>query len=323
MYSTGIQMILDQKKYFSFSIRILISLLFCFHLSYIVMAQKTEMVKSKLPLEHGMIHYEFTVAEYPKATIVLIHGFCGSTFSFRYLIDSLHTHNYNTVAIDLPPFGYSTYRGGYHKLLYNDVIFATLQEIQRSDNFNTKELILLGHSMGADIITQYAASYPDDVDALIFIAPAINFNKYNSSPMFTSLLASNWFGDIVNVICNKFIIRYRTIERLVQSAYGQKCDPEAVFGYMKPLQKENFVHEFFEWNRYYSEMVNLDISGIKIPIQVCWGSKDTWINSSFAHNVNKIFPHAAFQFISGAGHCPMETHHDIVNNMLIQFLEKI
>ena len=43
----------------------------------------------------------------PRGKIILIHGFCGSTFCWRYNFDALVAAHYKVVAIDLPGFGYS------------------------------------------------------------------------------------------------------------------------------------------------------------------------------------------------------------------------
>ena len=44
---------------------------------------------------------------HPRGKVLLVHGFVGSTFSWRENIDTLVKSGYYVVAVDLPGFGYS------------------------------------------------------------------------------------------------------------------------------------------------------------------------------------------------------------------------
>lgn len=73
------------------------------------------------------IYYEF----YPKSTtdktVILLHGFLSSTFTFRHLIPLLK-QDYQVLSVDLPPFGKSDKSSSYvysYKNLAQTVIKLT------------------------------------------------------------------------------------------------------------------------------------------------------------------------------------------------------
>ncbi|WP_373566122.1 alpha/beta fold hydrolase, partial [Klebsiella pneumoniae] len=63
-------------------------------------------VKRQILINGNEIHYEDYQNKSAKETIVCLHGFLSSSFSFRRLIPFLNNH-YHVLSIDLPPFGKS------------------------------------------------------------------------------------------------------------------------------------------------------------------------------------------------------------------------
>ena len=63
----------------------------------------------KTTVDSVMLHYRvwITKVKPSKGKVLFIHGFTGSTFSFRKNYDSLVNAGYNILAVDLPAFGYS------------------------------------------------------------------------------------------------------------------------------------------------------------------------------------------------------------------------
>lgn len=81
-----------------------------------------------------------------RQTLVCIHGFLSSAFSFRKVIPLLRDR-YDIIALDLPPFGQSeksrTFIYTYQNLA--NLVIGILEHLQ------VKQAALVGHSMGGQI----------------------------------------------------------------------------------------------------------------------------------------------------------------------------
>lgn len=99
-------------------------------------------------------------------TLLFIHGLATYLPSWDKLIDALKSR-YRCVAIDLPGYGRS-YKGGhpltmsYHATVIDRVVKA----------LGLKNVVLCGHSMGAQIAITYALQHPEYGNKLILLAPA-------------------------------------------------------------------------------------------------------------------------------------------------------
>lgn len=77
----------------------------------------------------------------------------------------------------------------------------------------------------------------------------------------------------------------------------------------------------FKTSAYSNEITDVDMSALNtIPTLIFWGEKDTRVPLSSGLAYKKTHPHAVLEIIEGAGHCPMETHSEIFNKKMIEFL---
>jgi pimeloyl-ACP methyl ester carboxylesterase len=96
--------------------------------------------------------------------VVLVHGFGGSTFNWRYTLPALAEAGYRAVALDLMGFGLSDKsfdQDDSHAAQADFVAdVMTALDIQRAT--------LVGHSMGGNVIAHFALKYPERVEGLVF-----------------------------------------------------------------------------------------------------------------------------------------------------------
>lgn len=117
------------------------------------------------------ISYLHIAPERPLQTLVLIHGFGGRARQWRYQIEEF-ARDHRVVAIDLRGHGRSSRPAtGYTMPEVLQDITAVLDHLQIS-----QPIILVGHSFGGAVVTDFAHTYPERVGRLILIASAGEYN---------------------------------------------------------------------------------------------------------------------------------------------------
>lgn len=276
-------------------------------------------------IDSALIHYRLWVTKVKpaKGKIVFIHGFLGSTYSFRKNYDSLVNAGYNILSLDLPAFGYSD-KGTWinHSQSHRAVmIWKLLDFIDRGD---TARWNIVGHSIGGGAAEAMALMRPTRTKSLILV-DAMFFNR-NSGVMSITFSPSNtrplnkFYVDYVNHCMPTF----EGIYKLLKSGYKQNPDSSDVTGYMMPLRipgtSEAIVSSFSNCK----ETIPLSIDSLKnIPVLVIWGTKDSWLPPRSAKIIKTYVPSMELFKIKGAGHMPNETHPREFNGKLVNFLNRV
>jgi pimeloyl-ACP methyl ester carboxylesterase len=100
-----------------------------------------------------------------KRTVVLVHGWTCDETSWAAQVPELTRKNYRVVTLDLPGHGQSgsPADGKFSMDLFARAVEAVREEVQAD------RIVLVGHSMGAPVIRQYARLYPQHVAALVAV----------------------------------------------------------------------------------------------------------------------------------------------------------
>lgn len=109
----------------------------------------------------------YMAGEPTKPAVLLIHGIGeGGAVDWKTVLPALR--NYYVVALDLPGFGRSV-KGNQ---LYTPAKYQLLLEQVVQRYLNNRRFALIGHSMGATLAMQYAASRPSAIEKLVLIDAA-------------------------------------------------------------------------------------------------------------------------------------------------------
>lgn len=269
-----------------------------------------------------LIHYREWIPNNPfSGKVLLIHGLGGSTYSWRNNIDQLVKAGYLVIALDLPGFGYSDRK-----------IFAHSQEnrakliwelLSYIDNYLSSEMKflnwhLVGHSMGGGTILAMAVLNPSRVQSLAFVAGAIY--QQTSSPLKYLLYlppGRRWLG----VFIENFLIKKKNIESFLSQAYGKKPNQEEIDKHLEPLVIPGTAKALTYLILTSKNLVPDRLAVYTGPLIGIWGSEDSWVKPELGRRFKTDFIKAEYREISGAYHCPMETHSEIFNEILINFLD--
>lgn len=114
--------------------------------------------------------------ERPQRTIVFIHGFGGKAEQWKYQMQKFALDN-RVVALDLRGHGLSDKpTSGYDMQRLQLDLETALTQLNVSTPF-----VLVGHSFGGAVVTDYALNHPDHIEKLILIATA---GEFRLNPMF-------------------------------------------------------------------------------------------------------------------------------------------
>ena len=262
---------------------------------------------------------------------MLIHGFGGSTFTWRDNIDAFVDAGYYVVALDLPPFGLSDKNPdiGYSHEDYADYVAGLM------DTLNIESATIVGHSMGGSVTSYFVLNYPERVDNLIFVAGGVfdraqdNNSEDESesdggSPLGILSTIDLESESAVNIL--RISLVPATFASLIESAY---FDPsimtdEVVAGYARPLQIENWTEGFIAYllaDDAPAITLNEVASVADMPVLIIWGEEDTWVSIAMGHAMNEAFSNIAMMTYAEVEHVPMEENIERFNTDVIQFLD--
>jgi len=286
---------------------------------------RIEVSPDELVSEHGQfldidgvrIYVEEQNADPAQTTIVFIHGFGGSTFSWRRNAPFFAGQGYRVVSLDMKGFGLS------HKDFASDYSHSEQARLLAEvlARLGVDRAYLVGHSMGTSVMLHFAHLYPERVLGLISVAGAVNLEVGASG--ISALLNFGPFRRIGEV----FLTRYATKERLGQilrSAYYHQdlVTAEVVDGYYDRLVIGQWAQSLLAMTRDMSRnAIAFRLEDITLPTLIVWGETDTWVKQADLDRWRNQIPSAEFHAIPETGHLLMEEDPELFNNMVLAFLE--
>lgn len=178
---------------------------------------------------------------------------------------------------------------------------------------------LIGHSMGGGTATAMTIDRPNDTKSLVLVDGAV----FENQPSFVStFLAYPPLARGIKVIFDRVLLSEERIDSFLTSAYGRQATFKEIDGYLDPLQVPGTPNVAVDLVK---TAKNVPVEGLQnndVPILALWGQEDTWVPLSDAEKVQDLIPRTEVVIISGAYHCPMETHSGLFNDELLTFLEK-
>lgn len=266
--------------------------------------------------------------------VLLLHGFGGSTFTWRGTLDPLVEAGYYVVAMDLPPFGLSDKSAAldYSRTGLADLVIATMDEM------GIESAVIVGHSMGGEVTAYLGTRHADRVRGLVFVSGGV-FAAMPEGAMPTGGDNSGLLGMMENIdpsspLAGMLVRTFLTPERfteLLESAYirTEVITPEVIAGYQRPLQTDDWPEGLLAFSAAEEKTpITLeDLAGVveenNIPVLILWGEEDPWVPIALGETMHASLPASAMKTYAGVGHLPMEEDPDGFNADLIAFLEVI
>lgn len=281
---------------------------------------------------NGVRVYYTSAGEPSAPAVILIHGFGGSTFTWREVQPALAEAGFYSVALDLPPFGLSDKNPDldYSRSGMAEVVVGLM------DVLGIESATIVGHSMGGAVTAQLAVHHPERAERLVFVAGGIfevlqssdsesTPEAQSSSPL--SILATiDPRSPVAPVLLRSLIDRRFFANTLESAAYKDEVITDAmVDGYLRFIQIEEAPVGFLAYTQAVeAQPISLDdlvATASDKPVLLMWGVEDSWVELRLGETMHAALPASQLLTYAGIGHLPMEEDLDAFNRDLIAFLE--
>lgn len=253
--------------------------------------------------------------------VVLVHGFGGSTFSWRYTLPALAEAGFRAVAMDLKGFGLAdkNFDADYSHAAQADFVAAVMTDL------GVERATLVGHSMGSNVIAHFALRYPERVERLVFVDGAV-FTEARRVGWQQSLLSAAVqvppFRRWGQIILRSALTPEQVGARL-RTAYSDPAfvTPTIERGYLLPQTVKDWELALLGIVRDSGKnALPALVSSITAPVLIVWGEDDAWVPLAAGEALRDSLPGAQWTTFAGAGHLPMEEQALAFNLRLYEFL---
>jgi pimeloyl-ACP methyl ester carboxylesterase len=270
-----------------------------------------------LDIQGVSIYVEEQNPESTQATIVFVHGFGGSTFSWRHSVPFFAGQGYRVVSLDMKGFGlsYKDFASDYSHPAQAGLLAEVLARLEIDQAY------FVGHSMGTSVMLHFAHLYPEKVLGLISVDGAVKLDEGATYP--SALLNFPPFRRIGEVLLTRYGTKER-IGQILKSAYYRQdvVTAEVVDGYYNRLVSGQWAQSLLAMTRDMSEnAITFALEDFQFPTLILWGQNDTWVKRIDIDRWRDEIPSAEFHAIPEAGHMLMEENPELFNNMVFTFLQ--
>lgn len=247
--------------------------------------------------------------------LVLLHGFGGSTYSWRKVVPEL-AGEFRTIAIDLHGFGWTerpkeadAYKRNGQVRLVKSVL----------DHLGIDSAVLVGHSYGAAVALSLATAHPERVHAMVLldaVSPSwmdVRKSRLTQSRTLARLLLP-------------FALSREYIAHSLRGAYfdDSMVNEELVEIYRERMKVEGVLDAFVHLSTPpATPNPPIELAAIQQPTLFLWGEDDLTIPVDVARPIALTVPNARFLTLPRCGHVPMEEQPEAVIRELRRFLDGI
>jgi len=285
---------------------------------------QSEVSLDDLVSEHGRfldidgvcIYVEEQNRESTQAAIVFIHGFGGSTFSWRHNIPFFAGQGYRVVSLDMKGFGlsYKDFASDYSHVAQAELLGQVLARLE------VDQAYFVGHSMGTSVMLHFAHLYPESILGLISVGGSVNLDR---GPVYIyTVLNFGPFRRIGEVFLTRYMAKEQVGKLLESASHQDIVTAEVVDGYYNRLVIGQWAKSLLAMTRdMHKNTVTFPLEDITFPTLIFWGEQDTWVTRTEIDKWRDEIPSAEFHVIPETGHLLMEEKPELFNNMVLAFLE--
>lgn len=223
--------------------------------------------------------------ERPARTLVFIHGFAGNAAQWRYQLHKFSDDS-RVIALDLRGHGLSDAPHSRYTVAEMVADIHVALEVLHVPG----SIVLMGHSFGGAIVTEYATAHPERVEKLVLIAASGEYRLTTGTLALLSLPTQ-----LLNVIHTAFV------KQTISSP------PGALQAY--------YHNAFKTWNGWSL------FRGLTMPTLVIRGNRDRVLAPRLFAEVARAIPNAEDVDVGVSAHMVMLERREAVNRAIERFVE--
>jgi len=252
--------------------------------------------------EVGGVGLHYTRTGSPPPTLLLLHSFGSSTFSWRNVAGPLGDHA-QVIAFDRPGFGFSerpavtSTRNPYTPPAQLDLTLGLL------DALSVRRAVLVGHAAGGALAVEFALAHPELVAGIVLVGPVL---RSGGPPAW----ARGLFNTPQAARMGPYVMRQFAEEpglELLRQGYADpdKLTEADLVGYRRPLQATNWDRALWEVTKA-SRPTDLlpRLAELGVPTLVVAGAEDGVVPPEQHEEVVAAIPGATLEVLNGCGHAP-------------------
>ena len=250
--------------------------------------------------------------------ILLLHGFGGSTFSWRDSFPKL-AETHRVIALDLFGFGYTERPRRlrhYSRRGQLDLILGVL------DHLGVPKAHVIGHSYGGGLAMTLAAQHPDRVRSLVLVdstAPNWAISRRRNLAEISPL---TW------LFVRGFALRPATVRNALERSWydDSEVTEDIVEGYLERLRIQGAARAYRGLTvpmEHESEDDLVLVQDLTQPTLVIWGAEDELIPVEDGRLAAEQMRDSRFVVIERSGHSPMEEKPQAFLTLVTQFLQEV
>ena len=240
------------------------------------------------------IHTSYYEAGQPNGRpLLLLHGMSTSADSFRETMHELAADQW-LIAPDIPGFGYTASTLPYNFPHLVEWLAAFCQAL------HLPPVTLLGHSFGGTLAVTYAVDYPEEVEKLLLLAPAV-LSSVNYPEFVKRIGVGLGLIDLGSAVSQSKMWVRRQIktpffnpDSMDESVWDRRLADYELARQSAEVLKASAFHDL----RPYLTNVNHEVC-------LVWGENDNVVPSSDAAQLGAVLPHSEIHLLPKCGHAPM------------------
>ncbi|MEP7135183.1 MAG: alpha/beta hydrolase [Chloroflexota bacterium] len=257
-------------------------------------------------------------------TFILLHGFGASVFSWHEVLQPFSQYG-RVIAYDRPAFGLTdrpmpgewTGESPYSSAANVEMLAGLM------DALNVEKAVLIGNSAGGSVSVAFALKYPERVQALILVDPALGDEGGRFPSWLLSLMATPQMRHVGPLLVRNIA---QTGNDTIRQAWHDPSlvTDEIIAGYRKPLKANNWDRALYEFT---IASRPLGLKGrfveLKMPVIVVAGDDDRIIPTAYSIQAAQDIPGAQLAILPGCGHVPHEECPTAFMDAMVKFLESV
>ena len=246
--------------------------------------------------------------------IVMVHGFGGSTYSYRHLIP-VFAQDHRVIAVDLKGFGLSERDAdaGLSQTAQVAMLKALL------DRCAVDRAVFIGHSMGGGVSLRFASMHPHMVRALVLAASATGEERFAERTGIRRASPPRWLlRPALPLLAG--IASSRLLKLLYHDTSA--ITPDVRDAYMLPGRIKGSMDGLLAMMRDRTTDPPVDDSRVTMPVLLLNGAHDAVVPLKVAQQLRERLPHARLVVIERAAHGLLEERPQECISAITEFLRE-